>query len=141
MLLKLAPIFERSLGLTGVACSLCGTAPANGQLLLCDGTDCAEGGFACGGVTCVPDGDWRCRGCAPVSLDVASQKWAQCDGAKWRRLPSHIPSAEAAGALDLRHERLGRGPGGVRRLAERVARAAAGSSLTGWVSLCLCFYS
>jgi hypothetical protein len=87
VLVKLAPIFERSLGLTGVACSLCGAAPPNGQLLLCDGTDCAEEWcFACGGVTCVPDGDWRCRGCAPPSLAVASQKWAQCDAcAKWRR--------------------------------------------------------
>ena len=32
VLLKLAPVFERSLGLTGVACSLCGAAPPNGQL-------------------------------------------------------------------------------------------------------------
>ena len=74
-----------------MACSLCGAAPPNGQLLLCDGTDCAEGRcFACGGVTCVPDGDGAAD-CAPCRWTSASQKWAQCDScAKWRRLPSHI---------------------------------------------------
>ena len=142
VLLKLAPIFERILGLTGVACSLCGAAPPNGQLLLCDGTDCAEEPrhrcFACGGVTCVPDGDWRCRGCVSVPLEVASQKWAQCDACgKWRRLPSHIVLRKlpARWTCDMNvwdadrascDASPSRGPTG-----RRSGRAAAGSSLTG----------
>lgn len=90
VLLKLTPAF--TFKVEGVACSLCGAAPPNGQLLLCDGATCEEEWcFSCAGVTRVPDGDWKCRGCAPPSAEVAAQKWAQCDAcAKWRRLPSHI---------------------------------------------------
>jgi hypothetical protein len=48
-----------------MACSLCGTVPDGGQLLLCDGAGdgepCAqEWCLACAGVADVPDGDWFC---------------------------------------------------------------------------------
>ncbi|KAH8067270.1 hypothetical protein JL721_7678 [Aureococcus anophagefferens] len=48
-----------------MACTLCGTVPDGGQLLLCDGAGdgepCAqEWCLACAGVADVPDGDWFC---------------------------------------------------------------------------------